>query len=287
MANEGQRNLIVAHAQHLPDVGQADVGVVRDHQLLQQVLGIAKTAGRAARESLESLRLGADAFAVAELGQAPLDVFLGQAVEVEPLAPGDHRSGHLVRLRGGQYKDGVGGRLLQRLEEGVEGGLSQHVDLVNDVDLERALGGGEVDLLAQAADVVDAAVAGGVDLDQVHGPGLVDGGAGAALVARLAVPRLQAADGLGKNAGGAGLARAPRPAEQVRVGHPALHDGLPQRAGHVLLAFHVRQQAGTPLAIEYLGQLPVLFLLYGYPGQHVVLYGPHALFFAVVCVIVA
>ena len=69
----------------------------------------------------------------------------------------------------------MGRRLLQRLQQGVEGGDGEHVDFVDDVDLVAPLAGGEVDLLAQQANVVDAGVAGGVDLDQVEEAGLVDG----------------------------------------------------------------------------------------------------------------
>ena len=40
----------------------------------------------------------------------------------------------LVFFGGRQDEDGVCGRLLERLEEGVEGGRREHVDLVDDED---------------------------------------------------------------------------------------------------------------------------------------------------------
>ncbi len=59
--------------------------------------------------------------------------------------------------------------------------------LVDDVDLEAAAGRREERLLAQLAGVVDAAVAGRVDLDDVDRAGAVGGqrAAGLALPARL------------------------------------------------------------------------------------------------------
>ncbi len=67
-----------------------------------------------------------------------------------------------------------GGRLLDRLEERVPGVLGDLVRLVEDVDLASQLAGRVRQALAQLADGVDAAVARGVDLDQVQGRALAD-----------------------------------------------------------------------------------------------------------------
>ena len=59
-------------------------------------------------------------------------------------------------------------RLFERLQQGVEGLAREHVDFVDDVDLEPRPAGPHVDVLPQLADFVDAAVAGAVDLQHVH-----------------------------------------------------------------------------------------------------------------------
>ena len=59
------------------------------------------------------------------------------------------------------------GRLLDQLEQGVEALRGDHVRLVDDVDLVAAADRCEERPLAQVAGVVDAAVAGRVDLDHV------------------------------------------------------------------------------------------------------------------------
>ena len=61
------------------------------------------------------------------------------------------------------------------------------MDFVDEVDLVLAGAGREGDLVAQAADLVDAAVAGGVELDEVDRAAGEEGDAGLALVAGLAV----------------------------------------------------------------------------------------------------
>ena len=81
-----------------------------------------------------------------------------RAVEVEALAARDDGLGDLVRVGGGEHEDHVGRRLLEGLEQRVEGLAREHVDLVDDVHLETAVDRGESDLLAQVADVVDATV---------------------------------------------------------------------------------------------------------------------------------
>ena len=75
-------------------------------------------------------------------------------------------------LGGGQDKDGVRRRFFQRLQQGVGGLLGEHVDFVDDIDLVAGLVRGVVHLLPQVADLVDAAVAGGVNLDNIERPPL-------------------------------------------------------------------------------------------------------------------
>ena len=89
------------------------------------------------------------------------------AREVEPLAPREDRDRDLVRLGGAEDELHVLGRLFERLQQGVEGLAGEHVDFVDDVDLEPRTAGPDVDVLAQLADLVDAAVAGPVDLQHV------------------------------------------------------------------------------------------------------------------------
>ena len=73
-------------------------------------------------------------------------------------------AGDLVQLRGGQNEDQVGRGLLQDLQQGVEGGGRQHVDLVDDVHPVAHRRRGVDGLVPQGPDVVHAVVGGGVQL---------------------------------------------------------------------------------------------------------------------------
>ena len=65
----------------------------------------------------------------------------------------------------------------------VEGLAREHVNFVDDVDLEPRPAGPHADVLPQLADFVDAAIAGAVDLQHVHVLAGADAAADVALVA--------------------------------------------------------------------------------------------------------
>ena len=93
----------------------------------------------------------------------------------------------------------------------------------------RLPGGAERDALDELADVGDAVVGGGVELEQpVDDAALVDRHAVGAGAVGLAVDGLLAVEDLGEDAGGGRLAGAARPAEQVGVADPVL--GAPRCA---------------------------------------------------------
>ncbi len=148
------------------------------------------------------------------------------------------RRQHLVRLGGGEDEQDVGRRLLDELEQGVEALRRDHVGLVDDVDLVARLHRREDGALAQLAGVVDAAVGGRVDLDDVDRavPGRRQGAAGVALPARLGRGPGRAVEGAGQDARRGGLAAAPRPREEIGVVQAPGADRVDERLGDVLLA---------------------------------------------------
>src|SRR4029079_6387333 len=129
----------------------------------------------------------------------------------------------------------------------VPGVLRDLVGLVEDVDLPAEIRRGVLDPVAQLADVVDAAIARGVDLDEVDRPSLADRDTRLAAVARVAVLEVRAVDGLREDPGqgwlagdrtaarGAGPGRACRwPAgrrrgSRARRGRSGPHSGASRR----------------------------------------------------------
>jgi len=98
-----------------------------------------------------------------------LDVAGGDHPEVVLLAAGQDRVGKLVVLGGGEDELHARRRLLERLQERVERSRREHVDLVDDPDLEAVPRGVVARALTQLAHLLDAVVGGAVDLLHVEG----------------------------------------------------------------------------------------------------------------------
>ena len=123
------------------------------------------------------------------------------AGKIVPLAPGKDGGGDLLDLRGRQNKDDVGGRLLQRFQQGVERCRGEHVHLVDDIYLIMTGAGGVGCFITQITDIVHAVVGGRVHLHHVQNAAVVDAPADLALTAGVTVLGMQAVDCLGKDLG--------------------------------------------------------------------------------------
>ena len=119
-------------------------------------------------------------------------------------------------------------RLLEGLEQSIEGGVGDLVGLVEDVDLVAVARGAIAGGIAQFANLVDAAVGGGVDLDDVDGDAPANLGAGVADAAGLGggalglADRVAAIERQGKDAGDGGFSDSAMAPEDVAVGDAPL-----------------------------------------------------------------
>ncbi len=151
----------------------------------------------------------------------------------------------VLRLRGRHHEDNVLGRLLERLQQGVEGSVGDLVRLIKDDDLEAIPRGTVARGIAQFTDLVDAAVCGGVDLKHVDGVALPDLQAGSALQTGLSggtdlgADRPLAVQRGGENAGDGGLADAAVARKDIPMRDAVLREGVQQRAGDVVLPDNV------------------------------------------------
>ncbi len=145
-----------------------------------------------------------------------------EQVELEVLRAAPDRGEHLLRVGGAEDEDHVRRRFLERLEQRVARARAEHVDLVEDHDLAVARRA-ERDALDELADVRDAVVGRGVELEEpVDDAALVDGDAVRAGAVGFAVDGVLAVEHLGEDARRGRLAGAARAAEEVGVAHPAL-----------------------------------------------------------------
>ena len=136
-------------------------------------------------------------------------------------------SGIFLRVRGGQHEDHVRRRLLQRLEEGVEGRAREHVDLVDDVDLE-APRAGEYFTFSRSVRISSTPLLLAASISSMStGAPETKSQAGRASRRR---PRAAGARGAGQRLGqqprGGGLADAARAGEEVGVGDAPARSAL-------------------------------------------------------------
>src|SRR5262249_18528963 len=87
--------------------------------------------------------------------------------KIEALAARQDRGRYLLHFGRSQNEFHMCRRLLQRFEKSVEGVLGQHVNFVDDVDLVARSSRPVLDILANFADLIDAAVARCIDLEHV------------------------------------------------------------------------------------------------------------------------
>ncbi len=140
------------------------------------------------------------------------------AAEVVLLAAREDGRRHRVDLGGGEDEDEARRRLLDDLEQRVEGLARQAVDLVEHHHLVAVAGRAVAQALGELADLLDLGVGGGVDLDDVEVGAAGDLEAGRALVAGLGRRPALAVERLGEQAGGGGLADAADAGEEVGLG---------------------------------------------------------------------
>ncbi len=178
------------------------------------------------------------------------------AAKIEALAARQHRDRDLADLGGGEDELHMLGRLFQRLQQAVEGGLREHVHFVDDVDLvagDRRLVAHRLDDLA---DVVDAGVGGGVHLDDVDMAAFHDGGVVLAHLVHVDGGGVDlAGDGIieraGEDAGGGRLADAAHAGQHVGLRDAAGAERVGERLHHRLLADQVGEGRRTVFAGEH------------------------------------
>ena len=216
-AGEDKKLLIIREPRALGDGGEVDVRGVRP-ALVGQRDGIAHAALRQAGDEQRRLPVEGEALLPGDIAEPVGNVIRLDPLKIEALAAGGDGGGHLVRLGRCQDEQHMLGRLLHDLEQGVEGLGAEHVDLVDDIHALVALHRAHEGLLAQLADVIDAAVARRIDLHHV-GHGIpVDPLADFACAAGVAPLRVQAVDRLGDDFGAGGLPAPAQAGEQIGMG---------------------------------------------------------------------
>ena len=154
-------------------VSQAGTG--KADQLVEDGEGVAHGAIGFLGDDVQRVFFGGDPFHLGDMGQVAGDVFHGDPSEIEDLATGEDGGKDLVFFGGGQDELGVGGRLFQRFQEGVESRCRQHVDFVNDIDFVMSHLRRDPHLVDQVPDVIDRVIRGSVEFVDIERRILIEG----------------------------------------------------------------------------------------------------------------
>src|SRR5208282_4320587 len=173
------------------------------------------------------------------------------APKVVALQARQDRLRHLLRLGRREDKLDVRRRLLERLQQRVEGLIGQLMGLVDNVNLEAVARRTVAQIFDYRARVIDLAVSGAVDLTHVERAAAADLDARGTLAARLGGRTLLAIEAARENSCGRGLADAANPGEQKRVRYSVALQRFAERARHVLLAHQLREALRSPFARKY------------------------------------
>ena len=242
-------DLTVDATQHSVKVFKACLTPGEGHELVQQAQAVPQTAFAANRDLVQNVLGDVQALLLPHPREPPNDIAKGDPTKFVPLATGDDRLQHRVGLGRREHKPDVRRGLLQGLQQGVEGLGREHVDLVDDVDLEARVRGRVRDVVTDRADLVDATVRRPVDLHDVDVLTPGDRLAHVARTARLSVSDIGAVQRLRQDASHRGLAHAPAPGEEERVGDPILLQRIPQRRGYRVLAHDVLERLRSILPV--------------------------------------
>ena len=237
-ARDGQKQLAVDEPEERVQVVVLHLAAAEGQHLVEEGERVSGAALGGAGQAREGLVGDLDLLRVRHLAQVGLDLPRRDHPEVVLLATREDRVRQLVVLGGGEDELHLRGRLLQGLQKRVEGPRGEHVDLVDDPDLEAVAGGVVARALPQLAHLLDAVVGGPVDLLHVEGAALGDFLARGALEAGLGGRTIasRAVEGLGQDARGGGLAHAPCPREEEGVADATGAQGVLQGTGEGGLA---------------------------------------------------
>lgn len=104
--------------------------------MVKQAEAVAHRATRSPYHHVEGGLFNGNPFTLGKIGEMGGQFAARHPLQLVALAAGEDGHRHLVQLSGGEHEINMFRRLLQGLEQGVEGLSGQHVDFIDDNDLE-------------------------------------------------------------------------------------------------------------------------------------------------------
>ncbi len=166
--------------------------------MIKQAYGIAHTTAALPCDVFERHRLDLKSFFLGNVRQPLRYMCQGNATEIEALTTGDYGRRDLVWLRSGQYKNDMRRWFLQRFEQRIERWIGEHMNLINDIELDASLTWSKANLLTEVTDFINSTIAGRIDLDHIQKTTFVHSPANTALTTWFYFAFTHAVYGLGQ-----------------------------------------------------------------------------------------
>ena len=166
------------------------------------------------------------------------------------LTAGKNGYRNFMRFGGGKHEQDMGGWFFERLQQRVEGGHTEHVNFVDDVNFKGAVGGHVFDIFPQLAHLIDTVIGRTVDFKNVDAMSPGNLFARSADIARNRGWALLAIHGLGQYTGNCCFTRAARTGKQDRVGNPIRRNSVGQRSSDMGLFDNLVKGLRTVLACK-------------------------------------
>ena len=238
-------------AEHVAHIGLEQFAAA-GQGLVEQAQAVAHAAVGGPGQQFDGGVLSLDSLGFENPAHLTADLFGIEAPQVELQAARENGHRDLLRIGGRQHELDVLGRLLERFQQCVEAVPGEHVDFVDQVDLEAPPRRCVLDVVENLARIVDLGARGGINLEEVDETSLVDRHAVLALPARGAGDALLAIERLGQDARDGRLAHTPGSGEQKGMVHPALGKTVAEHLDDVGLTDQLGEITGTPLSGKYL-----------------------------------
>ena len=223
-------------AQKLADLRVRDCFAAIGDGLLKKRKAIAKAAFSGAGEDGYGAGFDGKFFFIDDAVDFAGNFLKGESAELEKLGAGFDGFDEIFGTRGGENEDNAVRRLFQSFQERVRGFVGELVRFVEDDDFVAAGGGSVANHFAKLADLVNAAVGGSVNFDDIERVAGGNFAAGIAGAVRFGGGALNAIQRLGENERGGSLADAADTGKNVRVSDAVRIDGVGESSGDVLLA---------------------------------------------------
>ena len=210
--------------------------------LFEQRKSVAETAFGCARENGDGAGIDGEIFGFRDAFDFTGNFLKRESAKLKKLRARFDRLDEIFGSRGGENENDALGRLFQSFQQRVRGFVGELMRFVEDHDFVAARSGRVTDHFAKFADLVDAAIGGGVNFENVERIAGGNFAAGIAGAVRLGGGTGGAIERLRQDAGGGRFADAANAGKNVRMRDAVRLNRIRERARDVLLPDDVAER---------------------------------------------